>query len=299
MFDAHCDTLLKVYESGKSLESNSFDVSFEKLSAYGRAAQVFAIFNEGNLKIADILNMIKLLKEQTRSSRFAGFCADGADIELCNKPVAALCSLEGVGNTADLTVDCLDRFYEEGIRILSITWNQDNRFCGGIENNKSGFTKEGCELLERMKKLGMILDVSHISDEGFFQASETDGLKITATHSNSRAICSHNRNLTDEQFRILVSKKSVAGLNFYPLFVNGTNRATVTDIIRHIEHFCSLGGEKSIGLGADFDGIDIKMQDIDSCEKMNVLFEELAKLNYKDTIIRGISYENYLNFLKK
>lgn len=299
IFDAHCDTLLKVYEGKGTIHKNNWDVSFEKLCKYGRAVQTFAVFNEGYLTKADIMHIINILKNETLKSDVAQFCVTREDIENCEKCVSALCSLEGIGNTADLEVDDIDTFYDIGVRIAGITWNQDNRFCGGIDNNDKGFTPLGYKLLQRMKELGMILDVSHISDKGFFEAAEIDGLKIVATHSNSRTVCPHNRNLTDEQFRVLISRQSVTGLNLYPLFVNGTNEATVTDLVPHIEHLCALGGEKNIGLGADFDGIDYKMKDINSCEKMNILFEELAKLNYKDSIIRGISYENFLNFLNK
>ncbi len=299
IFDAHCDTLLKVYKGAGTVHRNNWDVSIEKLCRYGRAVQTFAVFNKGDLTKSHIAHIINILKNETLKSDVAQFCVTGEDIENCTKCVSALCSLEGLGNTADFEVEDIDEFYNMGVRIASITWNQDNRFCGGIENNDKGFTFLGYRLLERMKELGMILDVSHISDKGFFEAAEIDGLKMVATHSNSRTVCHHNRNLTDEQFRVLISKQSVSGLNLYPLFVSGTNESTVTDLVRHIEHFCGLGGEKSIGLGADFDGIDYKMKDINSCEKMNILFEELAKLNYKDTVIRGISYENFLNFLKK
>jgi len=299
MFDAHCDTLLKVYKNGGSLGKNEYDVSFEKLAMYGRAAQLFAVFNKGDLSTSDIFNIIKLLKKETEASEIAQFCVTGDDVENCKKPVAALVSLESVGNTPDFKVDDLSAFYDLGVRILSLTWNHDNRFCGGISNNSSGLTDIGAEVVERIKELGMVLDVSHISDKGFFDVVETEGLKIVATHSNSRTVCAHNRNLTDEQFKIIVSRGGVVGLNFYPLFVNGTDNACVKDIIGHIEHFCSLGGEKNLGLGADFDGIDYKMSDINSCEKMNILFDELAKLNYSDEFIRGISYENFRNFLKK
>ena len=182
---------------------------------------------------------------------------------------------------------------------MSITWNNDNPFCGGIENNSKGLTESGKETIYIMKKLGMVLDVSHISDVGFEEVSSIDGLRIMATHSNSRSVCAQNRNLTDSQFLKICELGGVVGLNTYPIFLNGTEKADVTDMIRHIEHFCSLGGEANIGLGADFDGVEVKMNDIDSCEKMNILINELAKLNYTDTLIRGIYCENLIYFYKK
>lgn len=298
MFDAHCDTLLKV-AGGACLHDNCFDVDFKRLSIYGSAVQMFAIFNSGNLKIDDIFSLIELLKTECDKSELATFCIDFEDITRRATPVGALVSLEGVGNTPDFQSNHIDKFFNAGVRILSLTWNNDNPLCGGIENNKSGLTDMGAEVLKCMRALNMVLDVSHISDKGFYQAAEFDDLSIVATHSNSRAACPHQRNLTDEQFNIISSRGGVVGINTYPVFVNGKKNAGVTELIRHIEHFCALGGEHSIGLGADFDGIEYKMKDINSCEKMNILFNELAKLNYPEPLIRGIYCENFLNFYKK
>ncbi len=298
MFDAHCDTLLKVAQRG-TLHSNCFDVDFKRLSTYGKATQIFAIFNSGKLNIADIFSLIELLKSECDKSDLATFCVDGDDVAKCKTPVSALVSLEGIGNTPDFLCEHIDKLYKTGVRTLSLTWNNDNPLCGGIENNNDGLSPMGRDALKRMCALGMVLDISHISDRGFYDAIEFDGLKITATHSNSRTVCKHNRNLTEEQFKIICAKGGVVGLNTYPLFINGTDTACVDDLIRHIEHFCSLDGEFNIGLGADFDGIEYKMKDIDSCEKMNILFNELAKMNYPDQIIRGIYCKNFLNFYKK
>ncbi len=298
MFDAHCDTLLKVKQSG-DLHCNNYDVDFKRLSTYGKAAQMFAIFNSGNLCVSDIFDLIDLLKSECEQSELATFCIEGNDVEKCNTPVSAFVSLEGVGNTPDFLCEHIYDFYKAGVRTVSLTWNNDNLLCGGIENNNNGLTNMGKSLIGNIQDLDMVLDVSHISDKGFYDVLGFEDLKIVATHSNSRTVCNHKRNLTDEQFKIICEKDGVVGLNTYPLFLNGTDSACVYDFIRHIEHFCSLGGEHSIGLGADFDGIEYKMKDIDSCEKMNILINELAKMNYSEQIIRGIYCENFLNFYKK
>lgn len=298
MFDAHCDTLLKISRSGE-MELNNFDVSFEKLSFYKKATQLFAIFNDGGLKVNDIIRLISLLKSECKKSKYAAFCVNYDDIKNNKQKVSALVSIEGVGNTPDFLCTGLKEFYDNGVRILSLTWNNDNILCGGIGENKKGLTESGVDALKEMRRLGMILDVSHISDIGFWQSIEIEGLNIMATHSNSRTICPNLRNLTDEQFIAIKNRGGVAGINTYPLFVNGNENADVHDLIRHIEHFCSLGGEKNICLGADFDGIEHHMSDINSCEKMYVLADELAKMKYDDLQIRGILCENLMNFYKK
>ena len=298
MFDCHCDTLLKL-TSENNLSSNSCDVDFKRLATYGKSVQMFAVFNKGNYRTADILSLIQRLKDEVNKSALSKVCISYDDISNNEKPVSALVSLEGVGNTPDFLYEDIYRFYDSGVRVMSITWNNDNVLCGGIEHNNKGLTELGRDTVNIMKKLGMVLDVSHISDIGFDDVSSIDGLRIMATHSNSRFVCDHNRNLTDSQFIRICELGGVVGLNTYPIFLNGTEKANVTDMIRHIEHFCSLGGETNIGFGADFDGIDIKMSDINSCEKMNILIDELAKLNYSDKVIRGIYCENLMNFYRK
>ena len=298
MFDAHCDTLLKISRSGE-METNSFDVSFEKLSLYGKATQIFAIFNNGDFKVKDIIDLINLLKSECEKSKCAKFCVSFNDIENNENKVSTLASIEGVGNTPDFLCSSIKEFFDNGIRVLSLTWNNDNILCGGIGENKKGLTKLGKDVLKEISRLGMALDVSHISDMGFWQTMEMKELNVMATHSNSRVICSNPRNLTNEQFIAIKDRGGVVGINTYPLFVNGKETADVYDLICHIEHFCSLGGEKNICLGADFDGIDYRMSDINSCEKMYILADVLAKMKYSDLQINGILCENLMNFYKK
>ena len=296
MFDAHCETLLKVYKDG-NLNSNAYDVDFERLAKYGKAIQMFAIFNEGDLRIEDIVNLIELLKTECSRSDLATFCA-GDYIE-CDSPVTVLVSIEGVGNTPDFDIGYIDLLHKSGVRTMSITWNNDNQLCGGIEANNKGLTQEGINALKRMENLGMVLDVSHISDIGFYDALEFENLRIVATHSNSRTVCANNRNLTDEQFKILCTKGGVAGINTYPMFLNGTYTASVTDIIRHIEHFCSLGGENNIGIGSDFDGMNHLPQGINGVEDICKLTKEMQRCGYSDLLIKKIMAGNFLNLMKK
>ena len=171
MFDAHCDTLLKISRSGE-MESNHFDVSFEKLSLYANAAQIFAVFNDGTLKVKDIIRLINLLKSECEKSKYAAFCVNFDDIQNNVNKISALTSIEGVGNTPDFLCSSLKEFYDNGVRVLSLTWNNDNVLCGGIGENKKGLTELGEDALKEICRLGMVLDVSHISDIGFWQTME-------------------------------------------------------------------------------------------------------------------------------
>ena len=297
MFDLHCDTLLKVRKGG-SLQSNAFDVSFEKLSKYKKAGQLFAIYNPCEFSTKDMLDIIDLLKKEARQSSVAEFCVTAQDYKNCNVPVSAFVSLEGMGNTPGFSIANLYELYDAGVRIAGFTWNMDNVLCGGIGDNALGLTELGREVLSEMEKLSMGFDVSHISDRGFWDAAEYENVRMLATHSNSRTVCPVERNLTDEQFEVIRARGGVVGLNLYPLFLNDSESADVNDLIRHIEHFCSIGGENTIALGADFDGIGFKMSDIDSCEKLDILFNELARLNYPQSLIDNIAQDNFIRFFE-
>ncbi len=301
LFDAHCDTLLKLYENRAHLYDNPFEVSFKKLLPYRTPAQVFAVFNEGNLSCADILDHIAYLKtEILNNAHIAAFAKDAKDLEknALQKKISVLVSIEGLGNTPDLTKEFVPVLYKEGVRIVSLVWNHDNPLCGGIENNHTGLTKSGAQILFEMERLGMILDVSHISECGFWDALAVFSKKVCATHSNAQSVCPHPRNLTDRQFQALCRRGGVAGINLYPKFLTDTGPATVDHAVSHITRFLELGGENCIGLGADFDGVDATPIDMPNCEFVYRLFDRLAALGFDDAIIDKISYQNFANLLQ-
>ena len=149
-----------------------------------------------------------------------------------------------------------------------------------------------------MDDMGMIIDLSHISPGAFFDVCEASSKPIIASHSNSYAVCAHPRNITDEQFACIVNKKGMVGINFLPLFLNNTHRADVSDIVRHIEHFLSLGGTDNVGLGADFDGITETPDDARDAGCYGVLYNELLRLNYSERLADKIFYKNYFDFMK-
>lgn len=284
IFDAHCDTALKIYSHNKSLLKNDFDVSIDKLSNYKKATYTMAIFNDKSLKINDIFAIIKKIKNE----------------KINNPDIKIIFAIEGLGNTLDFEICHLEGLKNEGVKFISLTHNDDNFLCGGIKNNKSGLTDFGKETLKKMADFDFVLDLSHISDAGFFEAEAFYKKRICATHSNSRTICHHNRNLTDEMFLKIKKRKGVCGINLYPVFLSDTylkKEVTSFDAIRHIEHFLSLGGEDNIGIGADFDGIDLYPFDIKNSSDLYILFDNMLKLNYKEDIINKISYQNFENML--
>jgi len=300
-FDAHCDTITKLYNKKTSLKCSNYMVNINHLKNYTNASQVFAIYNDGSLKKNDVLKMIKYFKNEcNKYLSDISFVTNTKELQFCLRQgkIAALLSIEALGDEDDFDIDNINLYYKNGISIMGLCHNNDNILCGGIENNSLGLTPLGIKVLRRMQSIGIILDVSHMSDKSFWEAASHWVLPFAATHSNSRSIYPHPRNLSDKQFVYLASKGGICGINFYPPFVNGKN-SKIDDVISHIEHFMSLGGENNICLGSDFDGIDFTVTDIDNASFVYRLFDRLLAINYKESLVNKIAFNNFHNFIRK
>lgn len=297
-FDTHCDTILKA-GANSSLAENTFDVDLRRLAQYGTAAQVFAVFNEGNLRREDILRYVHSIRVQAEECPFAGFACGYTDLKQREGTVSCMASIEGLGNTPDFKLEDIAVFYDSGVRMMSLTWNQDNPLCGGIENNQMGLTVLGREVVYRMNEKKMVIDVSHASDKGFWDILNCSAYPVVATHSNARSVCAHSRNLTDEQLAAIARSGGVVGLNLYPLFLNGTGDAGVEDMLRHLEHMVSVAGIDAVGIGADFDGIDSLPRDVSDCGKLGLLFDAMQDNGYTKEEADKIAYGNWLALFHK
>ena len=179
-------------------------------------------------------------------------------------------------------VDNLKRFYDMGVRLITLTWNYEN--CFGYPNSYDpdvmgrGLKPFGLEAVEYMNELGMIVDVSHLSDAGFYDVASHAKRPFVASHSDARAICPAVRNLTDDMIRLLAEKGGVTGLNFCPSFLNAQKDypGTAADVARHAAHIIKVGGEDCLGLGSDFDGIRTHAE-LPGADAMPVLEDALAK----------------------
>jgi len=200
-------------------------------------------------------------------------------------------------------MDNLDRFYDLGIRALSLTWNGEN--CIGAPNSKDsetmakGLTDFGKEVVYHMQEIGMLIDVSHLSDGGFWDVVKLAKKPFAATHSNCRALCSHQRNMSDEMIRALSDKGGVMGINFGPEFLNaeeGNIHSTVERMVTMAQHEKKVGGIDVIGIGTDFDGIEGKLE-ISSPDKMDLLITELSQGGFTEDEIDKITHKNVLRVL--
>lgn len=304
--DAHCDTITKIMDSKESVLKNTCHIDLNRLSAYDNYLQFFAAFVEPAYGGAYALKRaIKIIDsfylELEKHPQKLMLCTTGEEVEnaISQKKIAAILSIEG-GEALNGELSALRMFYKLGVRSICLTWNHRNEIADGHgeEITGGGLTNFGRLVVMEMNSMGMLIDISHISEKGFWDVIELSQAPIIASHSNARAICNHTRNLSDDQIIALAKNRGVMGVNFFPPFLTKAKTASLTDIIKHIEHISALVGCDHIGFGADFDGIESTPVDILGVQDIGKVLNSLAMLNYSESDIRKIAGENFLQIIK-
>jgi len=299
--DLHCDLPDKVVE-GKRISSNKEHWAEDKLKKENTYVQVFAHYVDKNRhKPYDrVCAMLKaFINELAKTDIRIVTTYKDLEKNIAEGKTSAILAIEG-GEALDGKLENVRHFYNLGVRFLTLTWNYSNQLGQSstpwCEN--APLTEFGKQVIKEMNRLKMTPDVSHLSEKGFWSAAQISTQPIVATHSNSKKLCNHYRNLTDEQFLEIKRRGGLVGINYYPTFLEESGKANVLSIIKHIEHFMAIGGENVVSLGGDFDGIDALpegMSDIGDVEK---IAEELAKINYSDEIIAKIMGKNVKRYIK-
>ncbi len=199
-------------------------------------------------------------------------------------------------------LDRIDILKQKSVRMMTLVW-QDDCCVGGAHNTNNGYTPFGKDVLCKMIETNIVPDVSHASDKMIFETLDKCLLSnkpVVASHSNSRRIRQHTRNLTDEMFTLIMQSGGLVGISFCCHHLEDTDikKASITSIIRHIEHYMSLGGQKNICLGCDFDGIEELPHGILGAKSLDVLWNELAGLGYTQGQLEDIFYNNAHNFFE-
>lgn len=296
LFDCHCDTGAHAREHGEKLRRNRMQLDLERLSHYSPAGQVFAVCAADDaepVKFADV-SIAFFLEQIKENSDIMKLCLNFRDILSAEKEgkIAALLSIEGAEQISDI-----DEAYGQGVRIVHMTWNHDNALCGAAMDSGAGLTQEGKRFVMRAQQLGIMLDMSHVSECGFWDTLSISTRPVIAGHSNARAVCNVTRNLTDAQFTALVMQGGGAGINLYPEFL-GLGR-DIDAVFAHIEHFMSLGGERAVFLGCDLDGIEQMPKGISGVQDLGRIYEALLRHNYPERLARDIFRNNILRVMEK
>lgn len=298
-FDAHCDTIYRCLRTGAQLRENDGHLDLRRASAFGRFAQVFALYQDpeevpqGSTMVREgqLLHQ-KFLREMEQNREVIVPCRTGAEVDraAADGKMAALLSIEGA-ELLDCEIGRLDMARDWGVRLLNPVWNHTNRLSGSnAELPEQGLTSYGRDFVRRMEECGIYPDVSHISDPGFWDVVRLARGPVVATHSNSRALCPHRRNLTDDMFRAIRDTGGVVGLNLYRPFVGPAG--TMEELVAHVEHFLELGGEKALCLGGDLDGCGTLAAGMQGVQDMPRLWQALAARGYSQALLEDLFWNN-------
>ena len=313
--DLHCDTLYEAWCKDKK-QIRTFPEAMldgRRLEKVGCMAQFFAIFMlqeddrekfQTNISDDDYISHLVEIFHNSMGETMA-FAGNLSDIRKNSDQgkISCLLTLED-GRAVNGSMEQLERFYEMGIRLISLTWNYVN--CFGFPNSfeeaamKKGLTDFGKDAVVRMQELGMLVDVSHLSDGGFWDVAVLCKKPFIASHSNCRSLSPHPRNLTDEMIRTLADHGGVMGLNFCPEFLTAdiTNKhSRIEDMVRQLQHMIRVGGEDIAAIGTDLDGIDGHLE-IGSADRMPLLFDALERSGFTANQIEKIARKNGLRILE-
>lgn len=288
LFDLHCDTITKLFAENQQLFDGNSQVNIKKTECLDRWNQVFAIF------IPDTMRGESALEYFLEVSRFYKHQIS-TNSELLSVKSNHLLSVEG-GAVLAGNIDNIEILRENDVKLLTLTWNGENELGFGVSENK-GLKDFGRKCIKKLEQAQIVVDVSHLSDAGFYDVACEITKPFVASHSNSRKICNHLRNLTDEQFSYISSVGGIVGVNFHSPFVCEKGDY-ISSLLAHIEHFLSLGGEKCLCIGSDFDGADID-EELNSIDKISALVDAMRRANYSDDLINDIMFNNARDFFER
>lgn len=350
LLDSHCDTPSQILRlRDLSVDNEYAHVDFPKLRRGGVDGAFFALYTPASLSETESYIYASKLLEGVR--RVLKFHKDKARLATCrseayeNQSDGLFSIFLGLENGAAIgeSLDRLYEFYDAGVRYVTLCHSRDNQICDSCAQGSRwyGLSPFGKEMLRHMNRMGMLVDVSHISDNSFYDVLETSSRPVVATHSCCRALCDHPRNMTDDMIRELAAAGGVIQINFYPLFLEGgfkavlessgimeegerieaefiadpassTKRAawnrvqdqlkalarpSFTRIADHIDHAVSLAGIDHVGIGSDFDGIEVTPQGMENISMMPRLFDELRSRGYNESDLAKIASENFFRLL--
>lgn len=324
VWDLHCDTLSELRKAEhagrpKSFAQNDLHIDLEKLQKGDYLLQCFAAFVNLGDKTPGADPLVTALEEIDQFKRIMAAYPEkiapvytAADIRrnAAAGKISGMLTIEE-GACCKGSAGVLRRMYELGVRMMTLTWNHDNELAAPQANpggplaaqTQRGLTETGFAFLAEMERLHMIVDVSHLSDRGFWDIVEHGTRPFVASHSNCRALCPHTRNLTDAMIRALAEKGGIAGLNYYAAFLDTDPahpeacRSTVERIAEHAAHYKQVGGIGVLALGSDFDGIDGHHQ-LETAADMPLLADALRRAGFTEDEVERIFWRNARDFFE-
>ncbi|MCI8975214.1 MAG: membrane dipeptidase [Lachnospiraceae bacterium] len=316
--DLHCDTISEIWKSRRAgrpqqLFQNNLHVDIQKMQKAGYLLQNFAMYidlEKTSDPFAAVSEQIDVFYDEMEKNKdYIGIATSYHEILANEKQgkMSALMTIEE-GGCCKGELENLETLYQRGARMMTLTWNYPNELASpnlpadsfGAFDSTKGLTRKGFAFIQRMEEIGMILDVSHLSDAGFWDIAKHTKKPFAASHSNARALSPHARNLTDDMLRVIADRGGVAGLNFYGRFLNpiDDSHSSTARMAQHVRHIVNVGGIECIGLGSDFDGItgELEMED---CSQLAKLTAELERAHFTGSEIEHILYKNVMRFYRE
>ncbi|MEA5059292.1 MAG: dipeptidase [Candidatus Pelethousia sp.] len=300
--DAHCDFLYYMYNDAWSLfaPKGRQAVALPYMRTANVALQFFAAWVDADLKMSCMSQCLSLVDAYWRMLEES----EGVLVPLTKEfnpgdgAIATVLTIEG-GEAIEGSLEVLRMFHRLGARAMTLTWNFSNELASpAMRRMNKGLTSLGRRVVKEMHRIGMALDVAHLSDAGISEVLSSTDKPILASHSNSRAICPHKRSLCDAHIREISQGGGVICVNYYPPQLRGDGKeASASDVTRHIAHIASIAGVEHVALGSDFDGMCTYPADLKKQSDLPVLLSSLAEAGFSDAEIHRIAYDNLHDYI--
>ncbi len=309
VFDLHCDTALallgKTGNEAGNLKHNSLHIDLDRAAKLEAYCQCFACFTTPDMqqwmKVSPIVvferELATIQREVDKHKRMIrlAYCAEDVEANRDSGKMSAILTIEGPAGF-DFDPELLENLHQIGFRMSTLGWNEKNVLTGSNVTG-GGLTDKGREYVKEAQRLGILVDVSHISDEGFWDIMEITQAPVVASHSNSRFVCNHSRNLTDDMFRAICRTGGVAGINQYAEFLG--EHPTLDTVCDHVLHLLELDPDgKHIALGGDLDGCEAFSEGFEGIQSYPSLAQRLLERGLTENMIRDIFWNNALNVLR-
>ena len=299
VFDLHCDTITECCKNCVSLYDNDMHLSLKRMEKFQEYTQIFAVWIRDEMrgevarqyfdKVADYF-----YKQIEENNNVVSAFGDESETK-----VKAILSVEG-GSACGGTLDGLTHLYNRGVKLVTLTWNSPNEIASGAFS-EGGFTSFGKDFVKLAEEYGIILDVSHLNRESFYDFIKISNKPFVASHSNADIVENpkgRKRNLTDEQIRLIKERNGIIGLNFCRNFLESDGFLGIDSLVRQIDYFLSLGCENNIALGSDYDGCSIH-SDFIGVEKLFSVYNALAEKGYSKELLDKMFYSNAQRFFSE
>ncbi len=294
LFDLHCDTPYELYKKGQHLRSNDLHVSLERASVFSRYIQCAAVWSDSKKSDSECFEDFTVISESFKNEA-SGMMIGTSDELQKTKETGFILAVEDA-RLISPSIANIDTLYASGVRVMTLTWGGRTAI-GSSFDSEGGLTRFGKEALLRMLEIGIIPDLSHASDDLCREAldiARKEKKPLIATHSNSRAVFDHKRNLTDSTAASIAGCGGIIGISLCPSHLTA-GKASASDVIRHIEHYLSVIGSEALCLGCDLDGISDTPEGLTDISRLGHLYDGLCSRVGSSTADK-IFFDNAYNF---